>query len=483
MKDYSDYFTYAFVALGILLASVGVFYQYSYWWDELYSVTAASLNISEMFDLSVLADVHPPLYSIVLNIWVDLFGSSERATRLLSFIFSTFSLFVLWSWAQKTLDKIGFQATVIFFSTCFLFAVYAQETRAYSMMLFLASLLTVLYSNCWHKEQGVKAFTFFFIAISLSLTHYFGFIYSGLILIFSLYDVKREARKAGYVIIAGLVCFFWPIFHFLNGEIGSKTGDNFWITSDGWQTTVSHVSSGLTPQVGDIAWSILDGNYHDYSTAIIFLAAFFVLVWLAKRGSEHLSLDRKNPQAARLGLLFVSFVAVIALIDYHSPISTRRNYIVILPLFSIIVGLAAQGLKILGLKHVFLILLIGGFSNLWITANSVKSKALSGQDHAGAIEFIENKAGPVDNVYYLAIKSSSNSEMHKMMAEYYASDVDFFKPIYRDGFSEMETPFYLLMQNQKEELSEIRSALQSLGFESEYFVPQNNNSVVVFYGQ
>jgi hypothetical protein len=130
-----------------------------------------------------------------------------------------------------------------------------------------------------------------------------------------------------------------------------------------------------------------------------------------------------------------------------------------------------------------LILLIGGFSNLWITANSVKSKALSGQDHAGAIEFIENKAGPVDNVYYLAIKSSSNSEMHKMMAEYYASDVDFFKPIYRDGFSEMETPFYLLMQNQKEELSEIRSALQSLGFESEYFVPQNNNSVVVFYGQ
>ena len=476
MRDYSSFLTYLFVAIGVLLASVGVLYQYSYWWDELYSVTAASLNTKEMFEIFILNDVHPPLYTILLNYWIDFFGSSERATRFLSFMFTLFSLLVIWMWSKKELDKIGFQTTVIFFSTCSLFAVYAQEVRSYAMMLFLSSLLTALYFKNWHNKSGIKLLIYFSVAISLSLTHYFGFIYSGLILIFSLYDVRYEIKKASYVVFSGLICFLWPIFHFLNGNIGSKTKDNFWIKSDGLQSTISNVSNGLTPQINIVLSSA-------YFVAIAFSIFLIFVFWLMKKSVDNLVKTDKKIIATKLGLLFLLFVVVIALIDSHSPISTRRNYIVLLPVFSIILGLAAEGLKSIGVKYAFVIVILGALGNLGATAIAVKSKSAPAQNNSGAAKYIENEAGSKDNIYYLARDGSSMMEAQKMMAEFYFSDIAIITPVYRDEFKKIERPFYLLMQHQNDDVEEIIAVFKSLDFEVDYFLPQKNNSVVVIYGE
>ncbi len=70
----------------LLLASRGLASGYSYWADELVSVATSQDSWEEMFTRWVLPDTHPPLYPLVLKLWMGLVGPSETATRSLSFL-------------------------------------------------------------------------------------------------------------------------------------------------------------------------------------------------------------------------------------------------------------------------------------------------------------------------------------------------------------------------------------------------------------
>ncbi|WP_372611443.1 glycosyltransferase family 39 protein [Halomonas sp.] len=484
MKNISDYFTYFLVGAGILLSMVGVFYQYSYWWDELYSVVAANLSMGDMFNVYILSDVHPPLYQVILNLWVGLFGSDERVTRLLSLVFSIASLSAIWFWAKNEVGGISFKATIIFFATSSLFAFYAQETRSYSMMLMLSSFLTISYLKSWHKDSLIKFFVLIFLSISLTLTHYFGFIYAGLILIFSLYDVRKDVKRSLTIVFSGISCLIWPFFHFLKGGIGEKTGENFWIKSEGIQSTIYQLSSGMTPQLNYLSKAFPE-PYKEYVVALIFVSLLAAVTLFARKGEDR---DFENSEKLKnvwisCTALLVAFVIIIAAIDYHSPISTRRNYIVVLPIFSILLGLAAQGLKISGLRFVFLLIFIGGVGNLAATFIQVKSKVSPMQNHAEAIAFVEKNSRPEGNIYYLA-RNSSMPEIQKMMAEFYfnSGEVDM-KPIYFDGILGAEEPFYIIMQHQNHDLDEVIEDFERIGLSVEYFAPQDNQSVAVIYSK
>ena len=161
MKGTSNLITLLFVLISFFLASLGFIYSYSYWWDELYSVVGASLPIEDMFKYLVLPDVHPPLYQVVLKGWVFLFGSDERVLRLLSFLFSTLALIFVWRWGKTRFDKMFFQTLIVLFTTSYLFPYYAQEVRAYGMMLFLSTVVTIAYLDRWYKNSSFLMVLFY----------------------------------------------------------------------------------------------------------------------------------------------------------------------------------------------------------------------------------------------------------------------------------------------------------------------------------
>lgn len=109
--------------------------------------------------------------------------------------------------------------------------------------------------------------------------------------------------------------------HVLYDGLGDKSGDNFWIKSKGLQSTLLHFSDGMTPQLNYLA-RLLPGAATEYVTVVLMIA------------------------------LLTGFLAVVSLVDHHSPISTPRNFIVLLPAVSQLVGLTASGLTRAGDKHV-----------------------------------------------------------------------------------------------------------------------------------
>ena len=480
MKSSYECISFLLVAIGVTMASVSLFYQYSYWWDELYSVAGASLPMEEMFRYLVFPDVHPPLYQMFLNMWVSIFGSDERVVRSLSFLFSVLSLFVVWMWSRNNLKCISKQAAVIFFSTCSLFPFYAQEARSYAMLLLLSTIVTVTYLGRWHLGEWRKVWFFFSVIILLSLTHYFGFIYSGIIVMASLYEARRDFYKSTIAFLSGVLCFVWPVIHFSNGGVGGELGGNFWIKSEGFQSTIYQLSSGVTPQLNFIS-KMFPAGVGEYFTTFLFILFLLVVLffsWVSERAFVD-DIAGKREVWRKCAIVFVSFVFVVSAIDYHSPISTRRNFIVLLPIVSILFGCAALGLKKSGFKYAFFLVVVGGLANLGTSLVSVESKVSPEQNHSEAASFIEDNIRN-ESVYYLS-RGRRMSEIHKMMAEFYFSDEIYLRPVVYENLHHLEGGFYVFMQHQKYDLGEILSDFSDNDVAVDFYVPQRNDSVVVVY--
>src|SRR5258706_15384972 len=61
---------------------------YNFDGDELFSTQLASRPLREVIARSLQDRPHPPLYNILLHVWIGAFGASELSVRLLSVLLS-----------------------------------------------------------------------------------------------------------------------------------------------------------------------------------------------------------------------------------------------------------------------------------------------------------------------------------------------------------------------------------------------------------
>jgi uncharacterized membrane protein len=123
--------------VGLLVLVVGLFISafklatpYSYWHDELFSVTFSQESLEDLHRL-ILYDVHPPLYQLLLKGWINLFGDSESSTRSLSWLFAIGSIYLLWKFSEGY-GLFFLTSALSFFPSNMLFTFYANETRPYA---------------------------------------------------------------------------------------------------------------------------------------------------------------------------------------------------------------------------------------------------------------------------------------------------------------------------------------------------------------
>jgi uncharacterized membrane protein len=155
-----------------------------YWMDEAIT-TGVALHPLGQIPGVLRHDGNPPLYYMLLHVWMSLFGSSETATHSLSLLCGVLTI-PLGGWAGWKLfgRRAGIMAALLFAFNAWLTA-YAQETRMYELMgllgvagtagfilgfvyrerrwliLFAVSLALMLYTHSW----GV----FFFAGSAISL--------------------------------------------------------------------------------------------------------------------------------------------------------------------------------------------------------------------------------------------------------------------------------------------------------------------------
>jgi len=411
-----------FSAISLAFASRGLWSGYSYWLDELYSVFASLDTWHGLYQNWILVDVHPPLYQLVLKLWMLLFGSSEGSTRTLSFAFSfvTLSAFSFDAVAGKRWRRV---TALLLIGASPAFAYYAQETRSYSLVLALSSVVTLsalqlrLQSRSMNSLANIiTCFIYYVGAFLLSIAHYFGWIYVFVISVIGFFSEKIAfARSRSLLLVAAISV--WPIWHVAFGDLGEKSGGAFWIK--------------VAPPVLGTLHVFLDGclpfmmlRWPSYLLFSVWgLIAALLLMYVYKRnvikrffvhGLSDLGGIVDETRFTVLATLLM--VGILSLVDLHTPMSTPRNYIVLLP--PVMIALANVLTMLTSLRGVKSFLGIA-FSLIFILVffvlagqswNGLTAKIRAHQNWKGLAEYVSNTKLCADGCF--AVGSNGRHEFY-----------------------------------------------------------------------
>lgn len=113
-----------------------LYFTQSLWRDEAFSVLIAEPGGLETIRITS-ADFNPPLYYLILNFWMKLFGKSEIAIRSLSLIFFISFLLIFYKFAKKIFKGKWPQVATLIAAVNPMLVYYAFEARMYSLYAFL----------------------------------------------------------------------------------------------------------------------------------------------------------------------------------------------------------------------------------------------------------------------------------------------------------------------------------------------------------
>jgi mannosyltransferase len=188
---------YVIAAALIALAGALRFYHLGtqeLWLDEAYSFSGATIDEWKLF---LLRDSHPPLYCLLLRLWIAGLGETETTIRSLSALFGVlFVPAVMWAGRQMFNPTVGiWSGGLAAISPIHIY--YSQEARGYALLMLVVVLA---YATLWRAlvKNTRAAWALFLTCILVALyTHYFSMLALIPTALFILLWPKRERRYKG----------------------------------------------------------------------------------------------------------------------------------------------------------------------------------------------------------------------------------------------------------------------------------------------
>ncbi len=208
------------IVLGLLLLAAGVWriydcYKLDIWVDEASSLRTASGSLVSTWKSAVYFQLQPPVYFLLLNLWLKISASLEFA-RLLSVLFSLLSVFFVYrTWRYLFGDEFYWVAPVILLVHSFhLWA--ASEARGYASVIFFTSASTYYFIKLLLRKDGKGSFVVDAFLYTLSsllgvfINYYVGFLLLGHFLN-ALFWFERKAflRLLACYLLIGFVLLLW----------------------------------------------------------------------------------------------------------------------------------------------------------------------------------------------------------------------------------------------------------------------------------
>jgi len=181
------------------------------WLDEANSVLIALTPLRDL-TATLRPDSSPPLYYLVLKVWVFFTSLDPFWLRIPSIVFGAAAIPAVW-WVGTRLDRPATGLVAAWLLALHpLHTYYSEEVRMYSMLVLLG---LAFYFAVFHVLKGSgKALPAFLAGAALAYTHYYGlvFVASGLLVGFiALPDRRKKTLLCGLGIV--LVFLPWvPIF-------------------------------------------------------------------------------------------------------------------------------------------------------------------------------------------------------------------------------------------------------------------------------
>jgi hypothetical protein len=320
--------------------------RFHFWIDEGISVGIASHPLSELPQL-LREDGSPPLYYLLLHVWMQIFGHGEAATHELSLVFAMITVPVAYlSGASLFNRRTGAYCAVLAAGVPFITS-YAQETRMYTLLLLLSLVVATsfLHAFVYHRRAWIPVFALSLVATLY--THNWALFLALMTFVAFLVCVRLAPLAERRVLLRdGAIAFGATALLYLP-----------WLPTLLYQAQHTGAPWALPP----ILWSFTQGGYFIVggrgAAVAILLGAGAGLLAIRNSG---LSDRRTRIAVVSLAVLGVGTVVLAWLYSKHTPAWAFRYLAVVVGPLLLLAGLGmARGAK-LGLVTLLLV------SSFWV---------------------------------------------------------------------------------------------------------------------
>ena len=149
----------------------------SLWYDEAFSVYLAHFDLATITARTA-ADIQPPLYYYLLNLWIALAGDSEFALRFLSLFFGVLTIPLLYVTARRLFNQTAALIAALLATLSPLYIWYSQEARMYTLITFLLLLSSFALLRALDESRHETRWWIAFACANIAAvyTHYFAFV-------------------------------------------------------------------------------------------------------------------------------------------------------------------------------------------------------------------------------------------------------------------------------------------------------------------
>lgn len=185
-----------------------------FWMDEGIAVGISSHSLSAIPGV-LRHDGSPPLYYVLLHLWMRMFGDTEVATHAMSLLFGLLTIPVgMWAGWSLHSRRTGMMAAVLFAFNAFI-TVYSQETRMYSLMVLLGLLATTAFMHCFINRRRRYWILFALTQAAMLYTHAWGIFYgvasaATFLLVYWLSEDRKDLLRDAIFAYVGAGVLFLP---------------------------------------------------------------------------------------------------------------------------------------------------------------------------------------------------------------------------------------------------------------------------------
>ena len=203
------------VSLALRTTELGI----GFWIDEGLSVGISDRPLGDI-PHALRLDGSPPLYYMLLHVWMKVFGTTEEATRAMSVVCAVLAVPAAW-WAARTLfgTRAAWMAAVLAATSPFLTR-FAQEARMYALIALLAIIACGAFGRAFAREGSVPARRPWAICLAVTLaamlyTHNWALFFAtacGIVWLFLLWraDERRDLLVTGALAFGGALVLYLP---------------------------------------------------------------------------------------------------------------------------------------------------------------------------------------------------------------------------------------------------------------------------------
>lgn len=297
----------------------------SFWADEGWSMVLSKGPTLSDVAVTMVGDQHPPLYFMLLRLWMNLFDNSEILTRLLSTFWSLFGIAVVYRLGADWFSPGAGLAAALLLALTDNDIMLAREVRHYTQMAALTALSSLFYLRYVRRPSRASGIGWVLVSVALLYTHYLGVLALAAQFAHTLLCARPTRRLIDVLARFAAIGAAWLPWALV------------FIEQSSWRYTRPIIfQSGLpnTPETFSLVRNDLIGSHFGLTGGLLLLGLLYVAY---RDGVPRFRLRPLLP-TLYLALWLIVPIAAIVIINTRFEILTTRNFLIVTPVIAVLIG-------------------------------------------------------------------------------------------------------------------------------------------------